>query len=391
MTGLLRADRRPRLRLLTRADPADLRVLAVWGWTRLAVLVAAWAGAYLATRADRVLPLLEQWRQWDVWHFQAVATGGYVQDGPTPYAAFFPGLPLLLRALGWTGMDLTAAGLLVSAVAGAVAMLALARLASLPTDDGRPLPRGMGERAVLLLLVSPCAVFLAAGYTESLFLAFALPAWLSARRGHWLAAGLLAAGAASVRVTGIFLAVALLVQWATQRGAGRARARDARELAALLLAFLPAVAFTVYLRAVTGDWLAFAHAQQRGWYRELTSPVEAWRATWGAAFGGPRPVAELLTFRAELVAMLVGVLLLAWLVRRRAWGESTYVGLQVVAFATSTWFFSVPRATLLWWPLWVVIARVTLRRPWTLAAYLAVSLPLAVLWVAAFTTGRWAG
>ena len=67
------------------------------------------------------------------------------------------------------------------------------------------------------------------------------------------------------------------------------------------------------------------------------------------------------------------------------------VGLQVVAFATSYWYFSVPRATLLWWPLWIGLATVAARRRWVMWVYLSVSVPLMAIWAATFLTGRWAG
>ena len=63
------------------------------------------------------------------------------------------------------------------------AMVALARLGALEGWAGGRLARGPLPR------LSPYAVFLAAGYSESLFLAFALSSWLAARRGRWLAAG----------------------------------------------------------------------------------------------------------------------------------------------------------------------------------------------------------
>lgn len=362
-------------------SPSDRDALWLWICSRLATYLTVAVTGYLLARGDRLVPYLSRWRQWDVVHYQAIARAGYDQPGSTPYEAFFPGLPLLLRPLHLLGMDLTAAGLLVSATAGAVAVLALARLGEL---EGPP---GTGPRAVLLLVVSPCAVFLAAGYTEALFLGLALPAWLAAHRGRWLLAGALAAGASSVRVTGLFLAVALVVEWATARPRPRRRA----DVAALVLPFLPALGYMAWLRATTGDWLAWVSAQREGWYRDLTDPVTALTRTWEAAFGGGRPLAEVVMFRAELGAVAVGLLLTGWLLRRRRWGESTYVGLQVLALATSTWFFSVPRATLLWWPLWLLLARATLRHRWALPAYVALSAPLAVLWTVAFATGRWAG
>lgn len=354
----------------------------VWLWSRVATAVVVTVAGTLFVSGDAAPGWFDRWRQWDVVHYQAIAAGGYQQPGPTPYAAFFPGLPLVLRLLSEAGIGLTAAGLLVSLVAGTVAVVALARLAAL---DG---PAQAGDRAVLLLVLSPAAVFLAAGYTEALFLALSLPAWLAARRGRWWTAGVLAAGASSVRVTGLFLAVALVVEWFAGGGAGGRRPGD---VPALSLPFLPPLAFSAYLEATQGDSLAWVDAQKLGWGRSFTDPVSAWNRTVDAAFGTGQPLAFRVMFQAEIVALLVGLALTVWLLWRQRWGEGVYVGLQVVALGTSTWFFSVPRATLLWWPLWILLARASLRRPWVLSAYLAVVAPLCVLWAAAFVTGRWAG
>lgn len=368
---------------------SDRGAIRAWLWSRAATAVVVTVAGTLFGSGDVAPGWVDRWRQWDVVHYQAIAAGGYQQGGPTPYAAFFPGLPLVLRLLSEVGIGLTAAGLLVSLVAGAAAVVALGRLASL---DG---PGAAGERAVLLLVLSPAAVFLAAGYTEALFLGLSLPAWLAARRGRWWTAGLLAAGASSVRVTGIFLAVALVVEWVAGGGTVRrtdgAAGRRPDGLVALSLPFLPPLAFSAYLKATQSDWLAWVDAQKLGWGRSFTDPLSAWNRTVDAAFGSSQPLGFRVMFQAEIVALLVGVALTVWLLWRRRWGESVYVGLQVTALGTSTFYFSVPRATLLWWPLWILLARASLRRPWVLTAYLAVVAPLSVLWAAAFVTGRWAG
>ncbi len=87
------------------------------------------------------------------------------------------------------------------------------------------------------------AVFLAAPYAEALFAALAFWAWLLARRGAWVWAGLLAAGATLVRVNGLFLAIGLVVlfltsrprPWATRIGPAPAvrRSRRVRRIPAL--------------------------------------------------------------------------------------------------------------------------------------------------------------
>ncbi len=361
---------------------ADREVLGIWLASRASLYVVAGAVGWLFVGADqRVIPWLERWARWDFIHFRGIAEFGYGGE-PTgvPNEAFFPGLPSLLWLGDLIGLPFALTGLLVSLVAGAVAAVALGRLGDL---EGGP---GTGRVAVLLWVFAPPAVFLAAPYTEALFLGLAVPAWLAARRGRWAAAGVLAAAACTVRVSGVFLAAALVVEWLTSR--------QRRGLAGggwLLVPAVPLLAWTGYLRWLTGDWLAWLNAQAEEWHREFTWPWDALASTWAAAFGGTQSPEFAWMFRAEIAAMLVGVVLTVALLWWRRWGEATWVGLHVAAFGTSMWFFSVPRATLLWWPLWIALGMVAARRRWLLWGYLAVSVPLMAIWAAAFLTHRWAG
>lgn len=351
----------------------DRKALYAWGVTRLGVLVAAVLVAAVVQHTQG--PFVGRWAQWDVNHFATIARYGYggLPGDPDPgLPAFFPGMPLLLRAVHYIVPNWTLAGMLISLVAGAVAMVALARL------GGRA-----GPLAVIALLLSPYTVFLFAGYSESLFLAFALPAWLYARRRDWRWACLCAAGATCVRVTGLFLAAALIVEFVTARGGLRWKA------AWLIVPFLPAVAYSIYQWRRTGDWLAWQHAQAAGWGRKLVDPWQALTTTWHAAFGTHNQFTG--AFRAELVAAAVGVGLTLWLLYRRRWAESTYVGLQMIALLCSAFYLSIGRATLLWWPLWLAIGGLGLRRPVTYVAVVAVTGGLAVTEISLFTSGAWSG
>jgi hypothetical protein len=149
--------------------------------------------------------------------------------------------------------------------------------------------------------------------------------------------------------------------------------------------------YVTYLHALTGDWLRWSNAQREGWGREPTAPWTSLRATLDAAGGSAQRAEFAWSFAAEVVAVLVGVLLTAVLLRRRRWGEATYVGLSVAALATSTYYLSVGRATLLWWPLFLLLAAASERRRWLHGAYLALSAPLMALLVLTFTAGRWVG
>lgn len=360
--------------------------------TRISLWITAHGARWLFPRGSDVREagaVLAPFQQWDANHYLHIARDGYFPAGAGPWMddwdnreAFFPGFPLLLRAVHVVVPSWTAAGLLTSLVAGAVAVLALSRIARayVPEDaDGR--------RTALFFLLSPCAVFLAVGYTEALFLAFALPAWLAAQRHRWAPACTLAALATTVRVSGLFLAAAIAVLFVLSV---RTR-RDWRGAAWLALPALPPLAYSWYLHAHTGDWMAWKSAQERGWYRDFHTPWEAWANTWNAAFDGVHTTGYAAMFQAELATMVVGLALVALLARHRRWPEAVYVALSLWALGTSYWYVSIPRATLLWWPLWIGLAALSLRRPWFRTVYLCVTVPVSALVALAFLTGRWAG
>ncbi|MCZ4123523.1 mannosyltransferase family protein [Streptomyces sp. H39-S7] len=397
-------------RLLSSVSATDRAVLTLYLLTRIGIWATAYCTGWLFTgdgRAKEAPPLLSRWEQWDWSYFVRIAEYGYFgsPDGSDAAPqdnreAFFPGLPLLLRAVHTVVPDWTVAGLLISFVAGAVAVLALARTARLHLAEpagtqakGGSREGDAGERAVFFLLLSPCAVFLAVGYTEALFLALAMPAWLAAKKGRWPSAAVLACCATTVRISGLFLAAALAAEFLTSTAAAPAsdRLRRLRVLPWLAVPALPALAYTWYLQARTGDWMAWKHAQERGWYRQFHSPWEAWQNTWDSAFSHTQTTGYALMFRAELVAMVLGLLVLARLLQRRRWPEAVYLALTLWALGTSYWYMSIPRATLLWWPLWIGLARWSLRRPWIRTAHLCVSAPLMTVFAVAFASGRWAG
>ncbi len=354
-------------------DRADRPALAAWAGTRLGVLAISLVASLVWTYGDLKDTFLDRWTQWDVDLFIEIAKYGYRGDPTQPQdaglPAFFPGLPMLLRTVHTVVPSWQLSALLISFAAGAVAMTALARLGGEVT----------GPKAVLALLLSPYAVFLFAGYSETLFLAFALPAWLLARQRRWEAATLCAMGAACVRVTGIFLAVALIVEFLT-------RDRRWRLAPWLLTPFVSVAGYTIYQWRRTGDWLAWQHAQQAGWGRSMVWPWKSFQTTWDAAFG----VQDQFTgaFRVELVAAVLGVALTLWLLFRRRWAEAAYVGLPMISLLTSAFYLSIGRATLLWWPLWLAVGAA---RRWAYLGILVICTPLLVEEILLFTSGAWAG
>jgi Gpi18-like mannosyltransferase len=145
--------------------------------------------------------VLERFVWWDSLHFVRIAEVGYLPPGlPCCDQAFFPGYPLLIRlVMPVVGGSAPVAALLVTALAGVAAAVAVWHLVR---DQVGP---RAATTAVVLMAVAPYGVFFTAAYTETLFLALAAGAWWAAGRRRWWLAGLLCAGAVSVRVNGLFL------------------------------------------------------------------------------------------------------------------------------------------------------------------------------------------
>jgi len=401
-------------------------VAAAWIGSRTLLL-----GTLLVTAAVHGWSAVGVLGNWDVAHFARIARQGYAPDHRE--MAFFPGLPLLMRLGSSIGLPPEITGMVLSLVGSALAAAALLRLAGPEgTTDRRAgtWPAGTwsagrwsaGTWSAVAWLIAPTAVFTVVGYTEALFCAAAFWAWERARADRWATAALLAAFAATLRVSGLFLIGALAVlalTWPAARGLDlvrRMRAAAGRAVW-LLVPLAVLAAYVVYLWAVTGSWTAWFAAQQAGWQRTFTWPWDSVRATLTAVRPGGYADANGWgwMFRYELVSFTVGLLTTGWMLCRRRWAEAAWVGVQLLAFSFSPWLMSVNRAVLLWFPTWAIVGELAARATgtggtavvatgaggtatgtrrragWLLVGLAAtVSVGLMVWWAWMFATGQWA-
>ncbi len=367
--------------------PSYGRALRIWGGSRLATIVLTFGGAVaMDGKALGLDGFFGRWQKWDADLFLNIARFGYFSDAfhSDNSWVFFPGTPLLVRAVHVVTGHWMLAALVVSAVAGGIGCLALWRLAA---EEGGP---AAGDAAVLALVTMPYAVFLFAGYSEPVFLAFAATAWLAARHGRWRNAGLLATGAALARVTAVPLVAGLGVLYLTRNRTGGGRRLD-RDVLWLALPVLAIGGYLGYLRARTGRWDAYTHALEEGWGRRTVSPLAALRTTWAQASNDHQAANYLWSWRAEIAALAIGVVLVVVLLRLGRWGEATYVGSNAAMLSVSSFYASNARGLLVWFPLYVLLGGAFARRPGLLQAYLWVCAPLAGILTVAFTRGAWVG
>jgi hypothetical protein len=234
--------------------------------------------------------------RWDGDWYLAIAGHGYaVSAGVSlpPRANFFPLYPLIVGALGQVGIPLVIGAVIVSIGSLVLALYALGRLVSLELTPGHPWAHPDTLRLTLIALaISPVAFFFSAAYTESLYLALSVGAFLCARRGRWALAGVLAGLASATRAPGIVLVIPLLWLYlygpredrppdrAPAAAGWRPRYRLRRDVAWLALAPVGVLAFAAYLGLSGADPLAFVQTQRQFWHHTFAFP---WTTIWDGA------------------------------------------------------------------------------------------------------------
>lgn len=144
-----------------------------------------------------------RWANWDGGHFRSIAEFGYKEN----QVVFFPLYPILIKTFSFFGFNFLWSGLLVSNMCGILALYFLYKLVLLDYS------REIAQKVIFLLLAFPTAFYLAAVYSESLFLLLVTSSFYFARKKRWLISLSLAGLASATRLAGIFVILAIAVEY----------------------------------------------------------------------------------------------------------------------------------------------------------------------------------
>jgi hypothetical protein len=220
------------------------------------------------------------WLHWDGAWYLRIAQEGYSQAQST---AFFPLYPMLIRALAWPDFEplRLLAAMLVSGMAALAGLALVGLLAAQEAGD-----EAEAGHAMRVTAAYPLAFFLAAPYTEALFLALAALTLLAVRRGSWGWAAPAAYLAGLTRPSALILilplVIELLIQW---------RRLDRRQSVAALLAVaavpLALGTYSAYLWLHLGQPLVFLEVQKVYWQRQVLAPWETAQQVWSHLMSNP--------------------------------------------------------------------------------------------------------
>lgn len=203
-----------------------------------------------------------------VWYTRIAEDGyGFSVLGASAWA-FFPGYPLLIRALtAVSGFPFGLSAYLIAVVAGTTAVVLFRRWATVvrPADAGY---------ATWALVLYPYAMFLFGPmYSDGIALCLTVAAFTAAEKDHFWRAGLLAGAATFCRPVALAVVVGLAWRVHERSGACSRRVRVARTLAAGALASIGQGAFMAMSWVSVRDPLAFLHAQDHPTWQGSGGPM----------------------------------------------------------------------------------------------------------------------
>jgi 4-amino-4-deoxy-L-arabinose transferase-like glycosyltransferase len=272
-------------------------------------------------------------------------------------------------------------------------------------------------RTVIYLAAFPTSFYLAAYYSEGLFLALTLGAFLAARRYHnWWLVGLLLALATITRNMGILLVIPLGWEWWRQHRAGLVELSPAgkwrfkldwpklQPQATLALAGFPVLFYGGWLTfnaVALGNPFTFVSAvSQPPWYRRTVWPWETVGMTIGLISRPPLPPDQedhtLLntSFWLFAIAIFLAACYLAWQ-KRLPFAYLLYFSVALLlpmsGPSLNEPLLSFPRYILLAFPLPLVLALLGRRLPIIHYLYLMFGFPLLTLMFMMFANWYWIG
>lgn len=334
---------------------------------------------FLMIHGEPPTGILSVWTRWDAEQYVAIARDGYQATAAQRFSlVFYPLFPWLTKFVALAVRDYPASAILVSTFASIAAGLLLWRLVRLDFSDH------IADNAVRFVFIFPTSYFLHIGYTESLFLALVTGSLLMARREKWWLAGVLGALACLTRANGVVLIPALAVEAVQQYRAIRKWSWGWLWIAFVALGVGGYMLLNFY---VTGDPFKFLVFQRENWHKSLAWP---WVGISGKfqtfSLQSPRVHMEAIQ---EIFFVVLGLVATIWSIAKLRAAYGVWMAGNWLLFVSTSLILSVPRYTLVMFPLFIMFANLARRFAWKVVITMW-SVGFLIFFSIRFVRGLWA-
>ncbi|MGA9524402.1 MAG: mannosyltransferase family protein [Myxococcaceae bacterium] len=336
------------------------------------------------TREFAAWPFLDGWIRWDARWYEMIVREGYAfLPGQQSSVAFFPLYPLAVRLVSQLGAPTFIAGMIVTCCSGLIGVIAFSRWAR-ERERSNGMTEGTSQLATWLLLLWPYAFFIyGAVYSDALFFALVVAAFLALENDRLVAATLLGALATAGRPIAPAVVLGLLVRQCERRLLRGERLRPVDFLPALSV--LGLVAWMAYQYRAFGTPFAFVEVQ-KGWNQE--PGLRTWlKLDFLGELHEPHIYGYVVP-HAVLSLLFTGLAFLA--ARRLGWGYGVYSLLAIgMPLASSSGFIGLGRYALAAFPCFFVLAGLLRTRSTAARVWLWASAATMFLMASKFAAGRY--
>lgn len=347
---------------------------ALYVGENIAISPGGFINPYLTTG----LPIVEKFVRWDAHWYTYVAQHGYDLQS----IVFFPALIFLIRGIApILSSDYALTGFIVCNLFAAISFALLYNLVRLDFS------KEISYRVLIAYSIFPTSFYLNSIYTEPIFLTFAFSCIYFSRKGQWGYAAIFGALTALTRNIGIFLVVFMVHELWRQ-------SRDIRHIKSVI-AYLAAPplalgVFMLYNYWLTGDFIAFVHAQ-KSWGREFCLPwINVWNGVSQIYRTLPSPELGLLLDCILVIFSLLALVILTMPNSRipQPYLLIAWIWFLIPLFSTTPWLplYSMSRFVLVLFPIYIFIAQL----PTAIYSFIVITSAVGLaIYTALFTSWHW--
>lgn len=196
---------------------------------------------------------------WDCYWYLSIVDKGYQLapniEPPVGAAnwAFFPLVPMVVK---YFHLLIPIEPLIIALIVNSIAfLLALYVLEKINTED-----KIFARQTSLLIALSPISIYVNSFYTESIYFLLTCLVAYHLKKNNLLYASAFAGLISATRVTGVFISIFVAV--VLLRSLWSKKIRLSEFIFGSLMSFAGIALFSIYLKNLTGDYLAFLHIQK---------------------------------------------------------------------------------------------------------------------------------